>query len=1013
MMYRKNTALFFAALITMMLSHCDTRRALGISDPATDPKSGATHPNTTEAYLEVNEGPSHRFGNVDALDSDEVILTLYNSGVLAAEDIVVDTDLAAPFEFKGGTYPGTGGGCGTDLAAETTCDIVLVFSPTVEGTFSDTFVLAYTSDGDDKTFTFGVTGSSGEADITTDKDPTLTFDNTLVDEVTNVIVTLSNDGDLDASYLTDAGAMSAPFGYLGGEYPGTGGTCGILLDVGDTCTIVLSYAPTSAGSDLGAWGIGFISGGQAGAASLVLSGTAGTADLSISDGPVYDYGNRFVGLTLDKTFTITNNGSSEATGLSDNGVISGDFNYRGGSYPGTGGDCDVTLAAGASCTIRIRFTPSDAVTSTATLELAYHDGATDQTLSVDLTGVGDRAILEADIGSIYDFNRVAKNSTNSATVTISNNGNYAASTIADTGGLASPFRYKGFAYPGTGGTCTTTLAAGASCTIVLEYIPTGLGTGLLTHSDSLTLNYTKGSGSASMTLNVEGEAGLALVDVTGSSAWGDRLTGATYDEIFTVTNNGTYDATSIVEGAAFGAPFTWRITGSYPGSGGDCGAEIAPGGSCTIAVRFSPTLSQAYADTLELSYDDGETTQSSTLALSGTGVVAELSISAATHDFGTVSYNNNTATQAFTISNNGGYDATSVTLTGLAAPFSIQSTDCGATIVVGGSCTATIAFTPTAITSSSDTLNVDYDDGQAAQQETLDLDGEGINVVSVTSPSSETVLQDDPGTVFTLTATDENSDAMVYSIVSGPSNGVLGAVVGNSVTYTPNPSYSGADSFTFRVHDGSGFSNTSTVSITVSGLAVLSFAPASFDFGTASYNNEAPTQAFTLSNSGDEDATSVSLNGLAAPFSVQSTDCGATIVGGGSCTVTVAFTPTAITTSSDTLNVDYDDGQGAQQETLALDGEGINVVPVASDGAESVPMNHPGFVINLVATDENSDAMIYTIVSGPSNGSLGAVVGNSVTYTPTASYTGPDSFTFEVHDGSGFSNTATVLITVP
>ncbi|KPJ64960.1 hypothetical protein AMJ44_11695 [candidate division WOR-1 bacterium DG_54_3] len=69
---------------------------------------------------------------------------------------------------------------------------------------------------------------------------------------------------------------------------------------------------------------------------------------------------------------------------------------------------------------------------------------------------------------------------------------------------------------------------------------------------------------------------------------------------------------------------------------------------------------------------------------------------------------------------------------------------------------------------------------------------------------------------ITLDATDIDGDILTYSIVDNPSNGTLGAISGNQVTYTPNPDYSGVDSFTFRAHDGQAYSNTATVSITVS-----------------------------------------------------------------------------------------------------------------------------------------------------------------------------------------------------
>ncbi|HJP91817.1 MAG TPA: DNA/RNA non-specific endonuclease [Pyrinomonadaceae bacterium] len=56
--------------------------------------------------------------------------------------------------------------------------------------------------------------------------------------------------------------------------------------------------------------------------------------------------------------------------------------------------------------------------------------------------------------------------------------------------------------------------------------------------------------------------------------------------------------------------------------------------------------------------------------------------------------------------------------------------------------------------------------------------------------------------------------AFTYTIVSAPANGVLSGS-GPTFTYTPAANFHGADSFTFRVNDGSHDSNTSTVSITV------------------------------------------------------------------------------------------------------------------------------------------------------------------------------------------------------
>ena len=85
-----------------------------------------------------------------------------------------------------------------------------------------------------------------------------------------------------------------------------------------------------------------------------------------------------------------------------------------------------------------------------------------------------------------------------------------------------------------------------------------------------------------------------------------------------------------------------------------------------------------------------------------------------------------------------------------------------------------------------------------------------------------------PGTENQFATTDEDVDAQItlnavsplsspafsYTIVTSPVNGVLSGV-GPNFTYTPAANFHGADSFTFRVNDGSKNSNTSTVSITV------------------------------------------------------------------------------------------------------------------------------------------------------------------------------------------------------
>jgi hypothetical protein len=96
---------------------------------------------------------------------------------------------------------------------------------------------------------------------------------------------------------------------------------------------------------------------------------------------------------------------------------------------------------------------------------------------------------------------------------------------------------------------------------------------------------------------------------------------------------------------------------------------------------------------------------------------------------------------------------------------------------------------------------------------------------------------------------------------------------------------------------------------------------------------------------------------------------------------------------------------------LAVDVAIANNAPVASNGSSSTAED-TAKEITLSATDADGNTLTYSIVANPSNGTLGPIVGNKVTYTPAANYNGSDSFTFRANDGSANSNTGTVTLSI-
>ena len=89
----------------------------------------------------------------------------------------------------------------------------------------------------------------------------------------------------------------------------------------------------------------------------------------------------------------------------------------------------------------------------------------------------------------------------------------------------------------------------------------------------------------------------------------------------------------------------------------------------------------------------------------------------------------------------------------------------------------------------------------------------------------------------------------------------------------------------------------------------------------------------------------------------------------------------------------------------------VNDAPVATP--QAVPAaEDTGVDIALAASDADGDPLTFQIGGVPSHGTLSAMTGARVTYTPAPDYHGPDSFTFIAFDGTASSTPATVDLDV-
>ncbi len=128
----------------------------------------------------------------------------------------------------------------------------------------------------------------------------------------------------------------------------------------------------------------------------------------------------------------------------------------------------------------------------------------------------------------------------------------------------------------------------------------------------------------------------------------------------------------------------------------------------------------------------------------------------------------------------------------------------------------------------------------------------------------------------------------------------------------------------------------------------------------------------------------------------------------------VRYTPSAGYSGTATFSYSIEDCSGntasALVEVTILP---VNDRPVANDQAATAEEDTP-LPITVTATDPDGDVLTYTILTGPSNGTISGFdsATGELTYTPNSNYYGPDSFTFEACDPDGLCDTGTVTITV-
>lgn len=271
-----------------------------------------------------------------------------------------------------------------------------------------------------------------------------------------------------------------------------------------------------------------------------------------------------------------------------------------------------------------------------------------------------------------------------------------------------------------------------------------------------------------------------------------------------------------------------------------------------------------------------------------------------------------------------------------------------------------------------------------------------VNRPPIAMDAAYTTTQDTP-CAATLTATDPDNDPITYTIASPPAHGHLSGTA-PQLTYTPDPQWTGIDSFTFTAADATSTSAAATVTITVSPKPQ---APIAFDSTVTTNQNTKVSGTLQASDSSNSQLTfSIVKNGTLGTATITNSHTGA-----------FSYTPKRNAGGIDTFT--FRVYNGTAYSNVATVTVYINRVPTAQNASFSTTRNIAVAGI-LSASDADNNPLTFSLVRGGRNGTV--TITNAVTgaflYTPRSGYTGSDTFTFRVYDGWSYSNTATITINI-
>jgi len=635
--------------------------------------------------------------------------------------------------------------CTSGVPAAGSCSLSVTFTPATVGTLTGSITISNDAAGSPHVISLSGTGSGAIVALTP---ASLTFSSLQVGSTSpGQTVTLTNQGNADLTITNIA---------ISGDYAQTN-NCPGTLAASASCTFNVTFAPTTTGTRTGTLTVTDNAAGSP--HTVALTGTGVSVVVVLTPASLTFSGTQVGTTSAAQAVTLANQGTSSLT--ISNIAIAGDYAQT--------NNCPGTLAASASCTVNVTFTPTSSGTRTGTLTLT--DTANGSPQMVALTGTGLSAVAALTPASLTFPGTQVGTPSSAQVVTLTNQGNASltVSSIVISGNYAQT------------NNCPGTLVASASCTINVTFTPTATGT----RTGTLTLTDNAAGSPQTVTLTGTGQSALAALTPT-SLAFSSAAVGTTSAaQTVTLTNQGTarLSITNIA------------VTGDYAQTN-NCSSTLAASASCTINVTFTPTATGSRSGTLAVS--DSSAGSPQTVTLSGTGLSAVAALTPSNLAFSSAPIGTTSAAQTVTLTNQGNasLSISKVSVTGNFA----QTNNCSSTLAAAASCTVSVTFAPKAAGSLTGTVTIT--DSVSGSPQTATLIGTGADFSLTSSSTSQTV---------------KAGSTASYSVTVAGVDGGFGSAI--TLACTGAPAHSTCSASSASVTPGS---TPATVTVTVTTTASTS-----------------------------------------------------------------------------------------------------------------------------------------------------------------------------------------------